>query len=148
MLNIYTMCMEVSSLTNIIQEGSNLYISFNKTNILSSKLYLKNEFNSICYEPIDDDFRFKIDLNEVINVFKHYQTNKIYLIVEESDIILTTQKNLKVNNAQTTVSNLSEVIDDEYTIHPYITKNGFLHLSMAKYTPSKVYFSRRHIDSF
>src|SRR5699024_3473878 len=125
MRNIYTIFMEVSALTNIIQEGSNLYISFNKTNKQISKLYLKNEFNSICYEPIEDDFSFKIDLNEVINVFKHYETNKIYLIVEESDIILTTQKNLKVNNAQTTVSDLSEVINDEYTIHPYITKNGF-----------------------
>ncbi|SCT50020.1 CDP-glycerol:poly(glycerophosphate) glycerophosphotransferase [Staphylococcus cohnii subsp. cohnii] len=128
------------------QKDNFLKLNFEKDTI--AKLYLKNEFNSICYEPIDDDFSFKIDLNEVINVFKHYETNKIYLIVEESDIILTTQKNLKVNNAQTTVSDLSEVINNEYTIHPYITKNGFLHLSMAKYTPSKVYFSRRHIDSF
>ena len=135
-------------MTNILQEGSNLYISFNETSKQINKLYLKNEFNYICYEPIDNDLNFKIDLNEVINVFKHYESNKIYLVVEESDIILTTQKNLKVNNAQTTVSNLSEVIDNEHTIHPYITKNGFLHLSMARYTPSNVYFSRRHIDSF
>src|SRR5699024_12537209 len=59
-----------------------------------------------------------------------------------------TQKNLKVNNANLTVCNLSEVTDGDYSIHPYITKNGLLHFSMTQYTPSKNYFSRIHIDSF
>ncbi|WP_245335478.1 hypothetical protein [Staphylococcus sp. GDY8P179P] len=133
---------------NIIQEGSNLNISFNETNRSIDKLYIKNEYNSLCYEPIDDTANFKIDLNEVISVFKQQETNKLYLVVEESDVILTTQKNLKVNNANSTVCNLSEVTDGDFSIHPYITKNGFLHFSMTQYTPSKNYFSRRHIDSF
>lgn len=135
-------------LQNIIQEGSNLNISFNETNRSIDKLYIKNEYNSLCYEPIDDTANFKIDLNEVISVFKQQETNKLYLVVEESDVILTTQKNLKVNNANSTVCNLLEVTDGDYSIHPYITKNGFLHFSMTQYTPSKNYFSRRHIDSF
>src|SRR5699024_12530497 len=98
------------------------------------------------YKPIYDDCSFKIDLNEVINVFKHYETNKIYLVVEEADILLTTQKNLQVNNAQTTISNLSEVIDDEYTINPYIANNGTLHLAMAEDTPTKDYYAIKHKD--
>ena len=79
-------------LQNIIQEGSNLNISFNETNRSIDKLYIKNEYNSLCYEPIDDTANFKIDLNEVISVFKQQETNKLYLVVEESDVILTTQK--------------------------------------------------------
>lgn len=132
----------------INQKDNFLKISFEKDTI--TKLYVKNEFDTLCYEPIDDNgsHNFVIDLNEVINVFKHHETHKIYLVVEEANVILTTQRNLKVNNAKTNIKDLFDVTDGVHTLYPYITKSGFLHFSMTEYKPSKVYFSRRHIDSF
>ncbi|MFG0935165.1 CDP-glycerol--glycerophosphate glycerophosphotransferase, partial [Staphylococcus sp. 231237_7MaSpsaltlick] len=67
--------------------------------------------------------------------------------MEESDAIITTQKNIKVTDEQSSVFNLSEISDGSDVIHPYVTKNGFLHLSMESYVPQKVFFSRRHIDA-
>ena len=133
---------------NIKQEKNMIFISFERPNNNNMKLYLKNEYDSICYEPVDEFSNFRIDLNEAIEVFKNYERNKIFLIIEESDKILTKQRNFKVNDNKTAVYNLSEVSDGDNILHPYITKNGYLHFSMNTYIPSKVYFSRRHIDLF
>ncbi|MGX5792132.1 hypothetical protein ACWKSJ_14170 (plasmid) [Staphylococcus equorum] len=132
---------------NIKQDGSMLHIIFNQPRKNIRKVYVRNEFDSISYEDTEGDLHFKIDLKEVASVFKKYESNKLYIVVEESTAILTTQKNLKVNNSQSEVHNLSEIVNDKTKIHPYITRNGFLHLSMNEYSPQKVYFSRRHIDT-
>ena len=132
---------------NIKQDGSMLHIIFNQPRKNIRKVYVRNEFDSISYEDTEGDLHFKIDLKEVASVFKKYESNKLYIVIEESTAILTTQKNLKVNNSQSEVQNLSEIVNDKTKIHPYITRNGFLHLSMNEYSPQKVYFSRRHIDT-
>ena len=139
--------MEASNLRHINQEGSMLYISFNQQNNSIGKLYVKNEFHSISYNPVDEFCNFEIDLNEILKAFKSYNRSKIFLIMEESDAIITTQKNIKVTDEQSSVLNLSAISDGSDVIHPYITKNGFLHLSMESYVPQKVFFSRRHIDA-
>ncbi len=90
-----------------------IFISFERPNNNNMKLYLKNEYDSICYEPVDEFSNFRIDLNEAIEVFKNYERNKIFLIIEESDKILTKQRNFKVNDNKTAVYNLSEVSDGE-----------------------------------
>ena len=70
--------------------------------------------------------------------------------MEESTPILTTQSNLKVTNSQSEVSGLTEVLIDDsenIKIQPYITRNGYLHLSLDDVDLNKTYFSRRHIDT-
>lgn len=92
----------------------------------------------------------KIDLVEVAKQFIQYENKKIYIIVEESTPILTTQSNLKVTNSQSEVSGLTEVLIDDsenIKIQPYITRNGYLHLSLDDVDLNKTYFSRRHIDT-
>lgn len=129
----------------INQEGSILHIVFDELQNNISKIYVKNEFDSITYESSNK--KFEIDLKEVACHFEKYETKKIYIVIEEKGPILTTQKNLKVNNNKFSVSNLSEVNNKNVIIHPYITKNGYLHLAMSEYNPNKIYFSRRHIDN-
>ena len=133
----------------ITQKGSILNITFKEPKKNIEKIYIKNEFDSLEFKSLNDEFHFEIDLIKVANYFKHYNSYKLYIIIEESTPILTTQRNLKVNNKQTEVYNLSEIIinNESTKIHPYITRNGFLHLSMNDYLPHKVYFSRRHIDT-
>ena len=129
----------------INQEGSILHITFEEFQNNISKIYVKNEFDSITYESSNK--KFEIDLKEVACHFEKYETKKIYIVIEEKGPILTTQKNLKVNNNKFSVCNLSEINNNNVIIHPYITKNGYLHLAMNEYNPNKVYFSRRHIDN-
>ncbi|MCD9067386.1 CDP-glycerol glycerophosphotransferase family protein [Staphylococcus pasteuri] len=129
---------------NIKQIGSILQISFEQNYESISRLIIKNEFDSISYENINGVFN--IDLKEVIKVFSVYESKKIYIVIEEVAPILTTQKNLKVNNSKSSVNNLCEFTYESSSIHPYITRNGFLHLSLGEYDPKKIYFSRRHID--
>ncbi|HDU1403182.1 TPA: hypothetical protein REV34_002401, partial [Staphylococcus pseudintermedius] len=85
---------------NVTQNGSKLTISFQQTSNTTSisKLYVKNEFHSITYPKIGDDLEFEIDLDEVIQVFKQYDRDKAFVVVEENQEILTTQKNLKLFN--------------------------------------------------
>ncbi|WP_338110615.1 CDP-glycerol glycerophosphotransferase family protein [Staphylococcus devriesei] len=130
----------------IRQKGSIIHIDFKGSQKNITKVYVKNEFDSIKYENKDGDFHFEIDLKTVASHFNKYETKKIYIVVEEEGPILTTQKNLKIDN-NTKVYSLSEVTNENMRIHPYITKNGYLHLSMNEYTPNKIYFSRRHIDN-
>lgn len=129
----------------INQEGSILHITFEEFQNNISKIYVKNEFDSITYESSNK--KFEIDLKEVACHFEKYETKKIYIVIEEKGPILTTQKNLKVNNNKFLVCNLSEINNNNVIIHPYITKNGYLHLAMSEYNPNKIYFSRRHIDN-
>lgn len=130
----------------IKQKDSILHIDFKEHQRNITKVYVKNEFDSLTYESKKGELHFEIDLKEVASYFEKYETKKIYIVIEEAGPILTTQKNLKVNN-NTEVYNLSEVINNQSTIHPYITKNGYLHLSMNEYAPNKIFFSRRHIDN-
>ncbi|MEB8176493.1 hypothetical protein NGH63_08365 [Staphylococcus xylosus] len=44
---------------HINQEGSILYISFNQQNNSIRKLYVKNEFHSISYNPVDEFCNFE-----------------------------------------------------------------------------------------
>ena len=63
--------------------------------------------------------------------------------MEESTPILTTQSNLKVTNSQSEVSGLTEVLIDDsenIKIQPYITRNGYLHLSLDDVDLNKTYF--------
>lgn len=129
----------------INQEGSILHIIFEDIENNISKIYVKNEFDSITYES--ENKEFKIDLKEVASRFKKYKTSKIYIVIEEQGPILITQKNLKVNDNKSEVYNLSEINSQQVLIHPYITRNGYLHLSLNEYNPIKIYFSRRHIDN-
>ena len=62
---------------------------------------------------------------EVAEHFKSQDDPKIYIIVEESTDILTTQRTLKVFNEDFEVENLSAVVENNCIIYPYITKNGF-----------------------
>ncbi|WP_325167835.1 CDP-glycerol glycerophosphotransferase family protein [Staphylococcus devriesei] len=130
----------------IRQKGSIIHIDFKGSQKNITKVYVKNEFDSIKYENKDGDFHFEIDLKTVASRFNKYETKKIYIVVEEEGPILTKQKNLKIDN-NTKVYSLSKVTNENMRIHPYITKNGYLHLSMNEYTPNKIYFSRRHIDN-
>src|SRR5699024_6959053 len=70
----------------------------------------------------------------------------LFLIVEKSGDILTTQHRLKVNN-KVEVTNLNDISDGINTIYPYITKSGFLNFTMKDFLLTKIYFSRRHIDN-
>lgn len=130
--------------THIKQVDNLLYIDFKEENV--NKLYIKNKFHSIAYEPIGDTLGFQIDLNDVLNDFKDYTKDSLFLIVEKSDDILTTQRRLKVNN-KVEVTNLNEISDGTNTIYPYITKGGFLNFTMKNFLLTKIYFSRRHIDN-
>ena len=133
----------------IKQDGSILHIYFENPINKIEKLYIKNEFNSLTLET-NGDLHFKIDLVEVAKQFIQYENKKIYIIVEESTPILTTQSNLKVTNSQSEVSGLTEVLIDDsenIKIQPYITRNGYLHLSLDDVDLNKTYFSRRHIDT-
>lgn len=129
------------------QKNSKLYINFEEFNKSVQNMYVKNEFDSLAFEKNTGKQSFIIDLEKVIDVFDRYATSKLYIVVEEKSTILTTQKNLKINTEQTEVYRLSEVTYKGVKIYPYISKNGFLHLSMSEYEPNKVYFSRRHIDN-
>lgn len=129
---------------HIKQVDNLLYIDFKEENV--NKLYIKNKFHSIAYEPIRDTLGFQIDLNDVLNDFKDYTKDSLFLIVEKSDDILTTQRRLKVNN-KVEVTNLNEISDGINTIYPYITKGGFLNFTMENFLLTKIYFSRRHIDN-
>ena len=134
----------------IKQDGSILHIYFENPINKIEKLYIKNEFNSLTLEKTNGDLHFKIDLVEVAKQFIQYENKKIYIIVEESTPILTTQSNLKVTNSQSEVSGLTEVLIDDsenIKIQPYITRNGYLHLSLDDVDLNKTYFSRRHIDT-
>ncbi|WP_281192230.1 CDP-glycerol glycerophosphotransferase family protein [Staphylococcus felis] len=129
----------------ITQSGPKLKISFNQPNKTIDQLYVKNEFYSITYKPLNN-FYFEIDLEEVLLKFKNFSSNKIYLIIEESDKIITTQRNLKVNSVHSSVHDLNSISDDSNTLHPYITKNGFLHLSISNTLSTNTFLLRRHID--
>lgn len=139
--------MKVQSV-NVTQNGSKLTISFQQTSNTTSisKLYVKNEFHSITYPKNGDDLEFEIDLDEVIQVFKQYDRDKAFVVVEENQEILTTQKNLKVFNNFSNVHKLHRYSDGVNSIYPYISKNGFLHLSFTDNIPTKTYLLRRHID--
>lgn len=132
--------------TTIKQKNSKLYINFEEANKNIQNMYVRNEFDSLSFEKNIEEQSFLIDLEKVIDVFGGDTTSKLYIVVEERTPILKTQKNLKVNNKQTDVYSLSEVTYKGVNIYPYITKQGFLHLSMSEYIPNKIYFSRRHID--
>ncbi|WP_320206174.1 hypothetical protein [Staphylococcus pseudintermedius] len=82
---------------NVTQNGSKLTISFQQTSNTTSisKLYVKNEFHSITYPKIGDDLEFEIDLDEVIQVFKQYDRDKAFVVVEENQEILTRHKKFK-----------------------------------------------------
>lgn len=137
-------------LQTIKQDGSILHIYFENPINKIEKLYIKNEFDALTLENAKNDLHFKIDLIEVAKKFNQYENKKIYIIVEESTPILTTQRNLKVINNQTEVLGLSEVVVDaneNIKIQPYITRNGFLHLALDELALNKTYFSRRHIDT-
>lgn len=57
---------------------------------------------------------------------------------------------MKVTNNQSEVLGLNEVLVDaneDIKIQPYITRNGYLHLSLETLDLNKTYFSRRHIDN-
>ena len=57
---------------------------------------------------------------------------------------------MKVTNNQSEVLDLTEVLidaDEDIKIQPYITRNGYLHLSLDEVDLNKTYFSRRHIDN-
>ncbi|MBI5974449.1 CDP-glycerol glycerophosphotransferase family protein [Staphylococcus canis] len=129
----------------VIQIGSKLHISFNQPSKTINQLYVKNEFDSISYKPLDE-YTFEIDLKEVLQKFKGFKSNKVYLIVEESDNILTTQRNLKVQFSHPSVHDLHGISDEDTTIHPYITKKGFLHFTISDTLPRHTYLLRRHID--
>lgn len=139
--------MEGNELHKITQEGTVLHILFDRPDKVIHRIFVKNEFDSIEYDNASGSNHFKINLLEVAEHFKSQDDPKIYIIVEESTDILTTQRTLKVFNEDFEVENLSAVVENNCIIYPYITKNGFLHLSMSDYVPSKIYFSRRHIDS-
>ncbi|PTK66632.1 CDP-glycerol--glycerophosphate glycerophosphotransferase, partial [Staphylococcus haemolyticus] len=134
----------------IKQDGSILHIYFENPINKIEKLYIKNEFDSIDVEDTNGDLHFQIDLIEVAKQFIQYENKKLYIIVEESTPILTTQRNLKVTNNQSEVLDLTEVLidaDEDIKIQPYITRNGYLHLSLDEVDLNKTYFSRRHIDN-
>lgn len=139
--------MEGKYLQTVKQKNSKLYINFEEFNKSVQNMYVKNELDSLAFEKNTGKQSFIIDLEKVIDVFDRYATSKLYIVVEEKSTILTTQKNLKINTEQTEVYRLSEVTYKGVKIYPYISKNGFLHLSMSEYEPNKVYFSRRHIDN-
>lgn len=130
----------------IKQEGSILYISFGSQNENIRELFVKNSFKSISYKPIDESLNFKIDLNEVLNIFKEFNETKIFLTMGVLENNRKKQKNIEVNNDYTSVYNLEVISDGANTIYPYITQNGFLHFTMTNYSPLKAFFSRRHID--
>ncbi|RIO68419.1 hypothetical protein, partial [Staphylococcus borealis] len=98
----------------INQEGSILHIIFENIENNISKIYVKNEFDSITYES--ENKEFKIDLKEVASRFKKYKTSKIYIVIEEQGPILITQKNLKVNDNKSEVYNLSEINSQQVLI--------------------------------
>ncbi|MGW8028016.1 hypothetical protein ACWEYW_13345 [Staphylococcus xylosus] len=131
---------------HIKQEGTVLYISFGAPKENITGLYVKNSFKSIFYKSYDESFNFKIDLNEVLDIFKEFNETKIFLTLGVLENKRKKQKNIEVTNEYTSIYNLEKVSDGVNTIYPYITKNGFLHFTMTNYTPLKAFFSRRHID--
>lgn len=131
---------------HIKQEGTVLYISFGEPKENITGLYVKNSFKSIFYKSYDESFNFKIDLNEVLDIFKEFNETKIFLTLGVLENKRKKQKNIEVTNEYTSIYNLEKVSDGVNTIYPYITKNGFLHFTMTNYTPLKAFFSRRHID--
>lgn len=130
----------------IKQEGPVLYISFDEQNENITGLYVKNRFKSIFYKSYDESFNFKIDLNEVLDIFKEFNETKIFLTLEVLENKRKKQKNIDVTNEYTSIYNLEKISDGVNTIYPYITKNGYLHFTMTNYTPLKAFFSRRHIN--
>ncbi|RIL93421.1 CDP-glycerol glycerophosphotransferase family protein [Staphylococcus chromogenes] len=129
----------------INQVDSKLMISFENPTKTINKLLVKNEFETITYSP-DDSLSFEIDLIDVINKFKPYSTNKVYIIIEESDNLLTNQRQLKVSNALTHLTNLHCIESNGIFLYPYITKGGFLNLTFNDTIPPQTYIARRHID--
>lgn len=108
---------------------------------------MKNQFKSIFFEPIDDESNFEIDLYKVLDTFKDFNEKKVFLTIRVQENGQYKQKNIDVLNNHIKIYNLEKISEGINTIYPYITKNGFLHLTMTNYSPSKAFFSRRHIEN-
>ncbi|PTH73533.1 CDP-glycerol glycerophosphotransferase family protein [Staphylococcus agnetis] len=132
-------------ITKINQVDSKLTVSFENPTKSINKLFVKNEFESMTYLPVKP-FTFEIDLIEVIRHFKPFNQNKIHLIIEESDALLTNQHQIKVSNQWTHLSNLQLVESDGTYLYPYVTKGGFLNFTFSDTLPTNTYVARRHID--
>ncbi|RTX69717.1 CDP-glycerol--glycerophosphate glycerophosphotransferase [Staphylococcus hyicus] len=134
------------AVTKIKQVDSKLTISFENPTKTINKLFVKNEVESITYLPVEP-FKFEIDLIEVIRRFKKHNLDKIHLIIEESDALLTNQHQLKVSNPSTHLSQLQLVESDGVSLYPYVTKGGFLNFTFSDTLPINTYVARRHIDN-
>lgn len=132
---------------HIKQHESTLVLKFVSYPKTVHKLFVKNELDSIVYFSVSEQQpEFKIDLNEIINRFKPYGNQKLYLIIEESDAILTTQRTLSIVKEDTVVSDLNPIQQQALTLTPYLTKNGYFSFALSDQPVANQFLTHRHID--
>ncbi|MBO1199753.1 CDP-glycerol glycerophosphotransferase family protein [Staphylococcus simiae] len=131
----------------IEQEQNKLTLKFEQTSKSVDKIYIKNEYQSLTFLPSSHDANyFEIDLINVLHTFEHYSGTKIYVIIEESNDIITTQRSINVKKDHLKVINLAPINQRGLYINPYITKNGQFHLVLGKELALSTFFSKRHIN--
>ncbi|VEI31597.1 CDP-glycerol:poly(glycerophosphate) glycerophosphotransferase [Listeria grayi] len=134
------------NLLKVEQLKNEITIEFDSSITTITCLYLRNEFDEIKFEPLEDTNKFILDLRQALQVFKKYEQDKIYLILEQNNGILLNQMKINVKKFETIMTDLTDVKDEETAIYPWITVNGFFQFFIGDELPATNYIARRHID--
>lgn len=127
----------------IQQDQSTFLLKYNPSHISINKLFFKIEHDSLEFKPIKKGL-FKVNLLHVLEHFyKHGETN-IYIIIEQSNKLITTQK--QVNLSQINVSNLDIVKGNKLVLCPYVSTRGNLHYKLTTKPNMRFFYSRNHIN--
>ncbi|PTE30790.1 CDP-glycerol--glycerophosphate glycerophosphotransferase, partial [Mammaliicoccus fleurettii] len=131
---------------NIYQENEMLIFEFDKTIDNIKNVYIKNEFDELCFPQTDTKNTFKINLKEILDTFSQYDRQTIFFLLEKSDGITQSIQKVNVKKYKYDIQNFEMIVSNEATITPYLTKNGIIQFTLKPQLPVSTYFARRHID--